>query len=76
MMQLVSLPIVVNIGVVYDTFGRKMPLIIAWVLAIISFMIFPYTHNKYVFYLLNILMVPLNCTLTLPFVPDLIEEKS
>ena len=56
---LTQLPVTLAIGTIYDTYGRKKPLILAFSIAVIVFAVFPYNTNRYIYYFLNVLTVPI-----------------
>ena len=60
----------------YDTVGRRKPLLFAMGLATIAIFIYPFVTNFYVYLVISALIVPLNSLATLPFIPDLIVEES
>ena len=64
------------IGVVYDTFGRKIPMIISLVVCIIGQFSFPFLRDTFEFYVASMFLVPLPVLLVNPWIPDLIEEES
>lgn len=66
------------IGVVYDTVGRRKPLLISVTIASIAFIVYPFIkHSILLYYVVNFLIVPFTVTgETMPFIPDLIKEES
>lgn len=74
---IVSLPLSLVIGVIYDTVGRRKPMFIAWALASFAIIIYPFNSNSTLFYIINLLIVPLTVVgQTMPFIPDLFMEAS
>jgi len=67
---------VLGIGVIYDIYGRRKPFLFAWSLACLGMFVYPFNDNKFLYYLISVLMVPLTAIFTIPFVPDLIKEES
>ena len=52
----VSFPMALCIGVIFDTVGRKKPFIFAWILATIAFAGFPIFKSVPFFYLFNAML--------------------
>lgn len=65
-----------GIGVIYDLYGRRVPFLSAWCLACLATFIYPFVTNKYLYYFISVLIVPLTAVFTIPFIPDLIMESS
>lgn len=64
-----------SIGVIYDTVGRRKPLLIASSLASIAFLVYPFNTSIAIYYIINVLIVPFTSLFGLPFVPDLVKEE-
>ena len=73
---IVNIPLVLVIGVLFDTVGRKKPYLIALVLALAYFTFFPICKSIILYYVLNAILKPLfsfiHTNKLIPFVPDLI----
>jgi hypothetical protein len=67
-----ALPIILSIGVIYDTFGRKKPYGLAIFLVGVSYILYPICTEVWFYYLITFLGVLFNATSNLPFIPDLI----
>jgi hypothetical protein len=63
-------------GLIYDTFGRKMPILIFLLICVLAEVSFSFLTNEYEFYMATIFLMPLQIIVTNPFIPDLIEEES
>ena len=63
-----------TIGLIYDVFGRKMPLIIFIIISAIAEAFFPFLRNENELYIAIIFLVPVHIIVTNPFIPDLIDE--
>jgi len=64
-----------SIGVIYDTVGRRKPLLLASAIACGATLVYPFNTNIVIFYIINMLFVPWNAMVQLPFIPDLIKEE-
>jgi len=72
-----GLPISLTTGVLFDTIGRRKPVLFASALASVALIAYPFNTNEYVYYLINLLIVPFSIAGdTVPFIPDLIKEES
>ena len=67
---------VLGIGIIFDTIGRRKPYIVAMFLASIAMGLFPFCTSATVYYILNALLAPLGNIRTIPLIPDLIKEES
>jgi len=70
-----TLPLALGFGVIYDVYGRRKPLLATWALAAVAFALYPLATNEYLFYLVNLCIVPMTATSGLPIIPDLIKEE-
>ena len=68
------------IGMAYDVFGRRKPLLMSYVLTSIGLFMIPWgkgNHMIWSYYLIaRFFVVAQNVTLACPFVPDLVLEES
>ena len=60
------------IGLLFDIIGRKKPYIVALVLALVAYGLFPFCKSVIFYYFLGAILKPLYSFVTIPFVPDLI----
>ena len=63
-------------GVIYDTWGRRLPMIISLCVCILGQFMYPYITTMSGFYFVSVLIVPLPVLLLNPWIPDLIDEES
>ena len=63
-------------GVVYDTWGRRLPMVISLCVCIVGQFMFPLITTEQEFYIVSIMLVPLPVLLLNPWIPDLIDEES
>ena len=76
-MVVVSLVIVSWVlGVGYESFGRKGPVLIAFAMVIFGWFMMPFVHSVTGYYVATILLLCLPVLTFNPFVPDLIVESS
>ena len=66
----------VGFGVIYDTWGRRLPMIISLFVCIVGQFMFPIISTTSQFYFCSILLIPLPVLLLNPWIPDLIDEES
>lgn len=66
----------VIIGVVYDIYGRKNPIMLFLILSSFAYMSFPYLKNETEFYIAACCLMALPIVNTNPFVADLILKES
>ena len=65
-----------NIGLIYDVFGRKVPLLIFVAILIVTELTFPFLTNVRQYYITAMFTSLLTIIITNPFIPDLIKEES
>jgi len=70
-----QLPLSLGLGIIYDIYGRRKPLFASWILAALALIVYPFATNRYVYYFINLCVVPLTATGGMPFIPDLIKEE-
>ena len=63
-------------GVIYDTIGRKAPIVIFLAITSMAFSSFPFLKNEKEFYLAAVFLIALPIINTNPFVADLIQKES
>lgn len=63
-------------GLIYDLYGRKVPLLFFLLLSSVVVFCFPFLEDEVDFYYAIIFVIPLHILASNPFVPDLIEEES
>ena len=71
-----GITMVLFIGVIYDTFGRKIPMIWSIFVCIIGQFMFPFIKNEFEYYVASMFLVPLPILLVNPWIPDLVQEQS
>ena len=66
-----------GIGFVFDIFGRRTPMAIAYFCTAIGLLILPIFNKVYPWFLISRLLISLSTiTVNCPFIPDYIDEKS
>jgi len=75
---MVSGTFILNIvlGIIYDVFGRKTPILFFLVITCLAVAAYPFLESVEELYILAILLTPLPIVISNPFVPDLIHEES
>ena len=63
-------------GVIYDTKGRKIPIVLFLIISSVAYSSFPFLQNESEFYIGAIFLVALPIINTNPFVADLIRKES
>ena len=63
-------------GFIYDTHGRKTPVVIFLIVSSLAFSSFPFLKNEQEFYLAAVFLMTLPIVNTNPFVADLICKES
>lgn len=65
------------IGFVFDIFGRRVPMSIAFFLTAIGLLLLPFFDQVYPWFLISRLLISCSTiTVNCPFIPDYIDESS
>ena len=67
----------IGVGFIFDIFGRRIPMSVAFLLTAIGLFILPWHTEVYPWFLVSRLLICFSTiTVNCPFIPDYIDEKS
>ena len=68
----VTMVLMLTIGLIYDVFGRKTPLLIFVSILVLVELIYPFIENEMEYYTISAISSFFPVVITNPFIPDLI----